>query len=206
MGQKILVDHCFYPRYFTYVILSLPKSSCEFKKITRVPNLYRRQATGVYYLRVKRTGREFRRSLRTIDFALAKRRLRDFEGKASRLQAAALARLRVKPAAQKNGGKKVAAPREPRIKFYSPSQLKAYQSDKDIVLVGDNHIMLGEVFIIGGELVRQYLSATGDARKVVTDAKAGYFGIEVNDQSLVPRDNPRLGPMHYNDWLKRSTA
>jgi integrase len=68
------------------VLSSLLKSSSEFKKITTVPNLYRRQATGVYYLRVKRTGREFRRSLRTADFALAKRRLRDFEGKASRLQ------------------------------------------------------------------------------------------------------------------------
>ena len=56
------------------------------------------------------------------------------------------------------------------------------------------------------EVIRQYLSATGDARKVVTDAKAGYFGIAVNDQSLVPGDNPRLGPTHYNDWLKRSTA
>jgi uncharacterized protein YbjT (DUF2867 family) len=56
------------------------------------------------------------------------------------------------------------------------------------------------------ELVRQYLNATGDARKVVTDAKAGYFGIAVNDQSLVPGDNPRLGPTHYEDWLKRSTA
>lgn len=68
------------------MLLSLPKSSPEFKKITRVPNLYRRQATSVYYLRVKRSGREFRRSLRTTDFALAKRRLREFEGKASRLQ------------------------------------------------------------------------------------------------------------------------
>jgi uncharacterized protein YbjT (DUF2867 family) len=56
------------------------------------------------------------------------------------------------------------------------------------------------------ELVRQYLSAMGDARKVVTDANAGYFGIAVNDQSLVPGDNPRLGPTHYEDWLKRSTA
>ncbi len=56
------------------------------------------------------------------------------------------------------------------------------------------------------ELVRQYLSATGDARKVVTDANAGYFGIAVNDQSLVPGDNPSLGPTHYEDWLKRSTA
>jgi uncharacterized protein YbjT (DUF2867 family) len=56
------------------------------------------------------------------------------------------------------------------------------------------------------QLVRQYLSATGDARKVVTDDKAGYFGIAVNDQSLVPGDNPRLGPTHYEDWLKRPTV
>ena len=56
------------------------------------------------------------------------------------------------------------------------------------------------------ELVRQYLSATGDARKVVTDDKAGYFGIAVNDQSLVPGDNPRLGPTHFAEWLKRSTS
>ena len=55
------------------------------------------------------------------------------------------------------------------------------------------------------ELVRQYLSATGDARKVVTDDKAGYFGIAVNDQSLVPGDNPRLGPTHYEEWLSRTT-
>ena len=56
------------------------------------------------------------------------------------------------------------------------------------------------------ELVRQYLTATGDARKVVTDDNTGYFGIAVNDQSLVPGDNPRLGPTHYKDWLKRSSA
>jgi uncharacterized protein YbjT (DUF2867 family) len=56
------------------------------------------------------------------------------------------------------------------------------------------------------ELVRQYLSATGDTQQVITDDKAGYFGIAVNDQSLVPRDNPQLGPTHYEDWLKRSTA
>ena len=56
------------------------------------------------------------------------------------------------------------------------------------------------------ELVRQFLTATGDHRKVVTDANTGYYGIKVNDQSLVPGDNPRLGPTHYEDWLKRSTA
>ena len=56
------------------------------------------------------------------------------------------------------------------------------------------------------ELVRQYLRATGDPRKVITDVNTGYYGIEVNDQSLVPGDNPRLGPTHYGDWLKRSTS
>jgi uncharacterized protein YbjT (DUF2867 family) len=53
------------------------------------------------------------------------------------------------------------------------------------------------------ELVRQYLSATGDHRKVITDDKPLYYGIEVNDQSLVPDDNPRLGPMHFAEWLSR---
>ena len=62
-----------------------PKTSRSFKKISNVPNLYRREGTGVYYLRVKRADREFRRSLRTTDPALAKRRLREFEGKASTL-------------------------------------------------------------------------------------------------------------------------
>src|SRR5205085_7381793 len=55
------------------------------------------------------------------------------------------------------------------------------------------------------DLVRQFLSATGDSREVTTDENAGYFGIKVNDQSLVPGDNPRLGSTHYRDWLKRST-
>src|SRR5438874_1201675 len=56
------------------------------------------------------------------------------------------------------------------------------------------------------ELVRRYQKATGDPRKVITDDNAGYFGIDVSDQSLIPGANPRLGPTHYDDWLKRSKA
>src|SRR5215470_16482260 len=56
------------------------------------------------------------------------------------------------------------------------------------------------------ELVRQYLSATGDSRKVVTDPKPLYYGIEVNDQSLVPGANPRVGKVHFKDWLSRTTT
>jgi hypothetical protein len=49
--------------------------------------------------------------------------------------------------------------------------------------------------------VRQFLNATGDARTVITDPKALYFGITVNDQSLTPGDHPRLGPTRFADWL-----
>ena len=54
------------------------------------------------------------------------------------------------------------------------------------------------------ELVRRFLSAKGDPRKVITDVRALYYGTEVNDQSLVPGDNPRLGPTRFSEWLARS--
>jgi uncharacterized protein YbjT (DUF2867 family) len=54
------------------------------------------------------------------------------------------------------------------------------------------------------EWVRRFLSAKGDPRKVITDVRALYYGIEVNDQSLVPGDNPRLGPTRFEDWLSQS--
>ena len=54
------------------------------------------------------------------------------------------------------------------------------------------------------ELVRRFLSAKQDARQVVTDVHARYFGAELNDQSLTPGDNPRIGPTRFEDWLSRS--
>ena len=54
------------------------------------------------------------------------------------------------------------------------------------------------------DLVRQFLNATGDARKVMSDASALYYGINVNDQSLTPGENPRLGTTRFSDWLSRN--
>jgi uncharacterized protein YbjT (DUF2867 family) len=54
------------------------------------------------------------------------------------------------------------------------------------------------------QLVRRFLSANGDTRKVTTDVHARYFGLDVNDQSLTPSDNPRIGPTRFEDWLRRS--
>ena len=56
------------------------------------------------------------------------------------------------------------------------------------------------------ELARRFLSATRDPRKVTTDVHALYFGTELNDQSLVPGRNARLGPTRFEEWLSRSTA
>jgi uncharacterized protein YbjT (DUF2867 family) len=54
------------------------------------------------------------------------------------------------------------------------------------------------------DLVRQFLSATGDARTVTTDPQALYYGLAVDDRSLTPGANPRLGPTRFADWLARS--
>ncbi|HEV8328075.1 MAG TPA: SDR family oxidoreductase [Nitrospiraceae bacterium] len=51
------------------------------------------------------------------------------------------------------------------------------------------------------KLVGRFLTATHDPREVVTDAHARYFGIEVNDQSLTPGSNARIGPTGFEGWL-----
>jgi len=56
------------------------------------------------------------------------------------------------------------------------------------------------------ELARRLLTAKHDKRQVVADAKARYFGAELNDRSLTPGDNPRIGPTRFEEWLSRSAA
>ena len=54
------------------------------------------------------------------------------------------------------------------------------------------------------ELVQRFLSAKEDPRKVVADAKARYFGLELNDRSLTPDEGARLGATRLEDWLRQS--
>ncbi len=51
------------------------------------------------------------------------------------------------------------------------------------------------------ELIHYYLNAIEDSRQVVEDEEALYFGAKLNDASLVPGDNPRLGKIKYEDWF-----
>jgi len=55
------------------------------------------------------------------------------------------------------------------------------------------------------ELARRYLRATNDPRQVEADVHARYFGTELNDQSLTPGENPRLGSIRFDDWLNSTS-
>jgi uncharacterized protein YbjT (DUF2867 family) len=51
------------------------------------------------------------------------------------------------------------------------------------------------------EAVRKYLAATGDARRVITDPGATYYGVKVSERALVPDSAARLGTTTLDDWL-----
>jgi len=55
------------------------------------------------------------------------------------------------------------------------------------------------------ELVGSFLIKTGDSRQVMADANARYFGAVLNDQSLTPGANPRIGSMSFEEWFSTST-
>jgi uncharacterized protein YbjT (DUF2867 family) len=56
------------------------------------------------------------------------------------------------------------------------------------------------------ELVRAFLSANSDPRRVTVDIQAPYFGAELEYFSLTPGGNARIAPTHFEDWLSQSVA
>src|ERR1700716_2513724 len=56
------------------------------------------------------------------------------------------------------------------------------------------------------EIVARYLKAVGDPRVVVSDPEARYWGGRVEEHSLVPLGEARLGPLGLREWLSRSKA
>ena len=56
------------------------------------------------------------------------------------------------------------------------------------------------------EIVARYLKAVGDPREVVSDPEARYFGGRVEEQSLVPLGDARLGTIGLEEWLRRQPA
>jgi uncharacterized protein YbjT (DUF2867 family) len=54
------------------------------------------------------------------------------------------------------------------------------------------------------EIVARYLKAVDDPREVVSDREARYFGGRVEERSLVPLGEARLGRIGLDEWLRRS--
>jgi uncharacterized protein YbjT (DUF2867 family) len=56
------------------------------------------------------------------------------------------------------------------------------------------------------EIIARYLKAVGDPREVVSDPEARYWGGRVEERSLVPLGEARLGRIGFDEWLRRSRA
>jgi uncharacterized protein YbjT (DUF2867 family) len=56
------------------------------------------------------------------------------------------------------------------------------------------------------EFVARYLKSVGDPRTVMSDPEARYFGGRVEERSLVPLAEARLGRIGLDEWLRRSQA
>lgn len=97
----------------------------------------------------------------------------------------------------------------------SPAYLQPVAADDVAALVARTATAapLNGIFELAGpdrigldDLVRRYLQAKRDPRTVITDVHARYFGAELNDRSLTPGNDPRIGATSFDTWLSRSLA
>lgn len=97
----------------------------------------------------------------------------------------------------------------------SPGLFQPIASDDVAAFVADVALAAprnGIVEIAGPErapfnaIVARYLKAIGDPREVVEDAEARYWGGRVDEHSLVPLGEARLGHIGLDEWLRHSQA
>jgi uncharacterized protein YbjT (DUF2867 family) len=97
----------------------------------------------------------------------------------------------------------------------SPALMQTIAADDVAAALADvatNEPVNGTVEVAGpeairlDELARRVLSAKNDARQVIADVHARYFGSELDDQSLTPGNHPRIAPTRFADWLSRTNG
>ena len=97
----------------------------------------------------------------------------------------------------------------------SPGLLQPIAADDVAAFVADAALAAprnGVVEIAGperapfNEFVARYLKAVGDPRQVVSDPEVRYYGGLVEECSLVPLGDARLGRMGFDEWLRRSVV
>ncbi|BBY81285.1 SDR family oxidoreductase [Mycolicibacterium pulveris] len=56
------------------------------------------------------------------------------------------------------------------------------------------------------DLIRTALTARGDGREIVTDPAARYWGVDLDERTLVPAAGATLFDTRFEDWLLRTAA
>jgi len=56
------------------------------------------------------------------------------------------------------------------------------------------------------DLIRTALTARGDAREVVADPKAQYWGIDIDERTLCPGEGATLFDTRFEDWILETAA
>ena len=74
-------------------------NKATFRKVGQIQNLYRHAKKGTYYSLIKRSGKQFRRSLKTNDLQLAKIRLNELQRDISKLTNSSDSKLPFNPIA-----------------------------------------------------------------------------------------------------------
>lgn len=94
----------------------------------------------------------------------------------------------------------------------SPANIQPISSDDVAALLADAVLaepLNGRVDIAGpeqlrlAELVQRYLDLTHDGRTVVADPQALYFGAPLDNATLVPAGQARLGKVSFAQWMAR---
>jgi uncharacterized protein YbjT (DUF2867 family) len=95
-----------------------------------------------------------------------------------------------------------------------PALMQALAADDVAALLADYVLgqPLNRIVDIAGpesmgidEAVRRFLTAMGDARQVISDPKAPYYGVKVSERSLVPDKADRLAPTRLDQWLAQQS-
>src|SRR5260221_4488512 len=97
----------------------------------------------------------------------------------------------------------------------SPGLFQPIAADDVAVIVADVALAAprsGIVEIAGperapfNEIISRYLKAAGDPRQAVPDPESRYWGGRVEERSLVPLGETRLGRIGFDEWFRRSRA
>ncbi len=95
----------------------------------------------------------------------------------------------------------------------SPAQVQPISSDDIATIVSDTALAqpINGTFDAAGpekvglaDLMKRYLDAINDKRVVVPDTNAAYYGAQLNDQSLTPIGDARIGTTGFAAWLSKS--